>query len=184
MSRRTFDSEGITCGKCKQHLPFDRFYRSSQSLSGYKSECKSCRKPGGSRESSAKWRAKNRDAFRLMQKAWRENNREHQAVLTKAWAEKNKEQKASHTRNYRARKRAAFGRHGKKDLDFLLAAQCGKCAVCKIDLNGVFDVDHIIPLISGGGNDLRNLQLTCSPCNKKKNRKHPVTFMQENGYLL
>jgi hypothetical protein len=54
----------------------------------------------------------------------------------------------------------------------LIARERGKCAACAADLllelNGVVHIDHIIPLASGGCNDLVNLQILCDSCNLKK----------------
>lgn len=52
----------------------------------------------------------------------------------------------------------------------------GKCVICQKDLSGLIDVeeeyekqfDHIVPLEEGGLNDVSNIQLMCSCCNKKK----------------
>lgn len=52
----------------------------------------------------------------------------------------------------------------------------GKCVICQKDLSGLLDVeeeyekqfDHIVPLEDGGLNDISNIQLMCSCCNKKK----------------
>lgn len=53
----------------------------------------------------------------------------------------------------------------------------GMCASCKADLGGVLSsqpdchYDHIVPLASGGINDVTNLQLLCSNCNLTKGSK-------------
>jgi 5-methylcytosine-specific restriction endonuclease McrA len=68
----------------------------------------------------------------------------------------------------------------------------GVCAECRLDTNALrrqvkgrgrtkalrekgfvprrslWELDHIIPLIDGGGHDLENLQTLCTPCHKKK----------------
>lgn len=40
---------------------------------------------------------------------------------------------------------------------------CRKCSAA-----GLYHVDHAVPLVVGGTNDLDNLQLLCPPCNLKK----------------
>jgi HNH endonuclease len=62
----------------------------------------------------------------------------------------------------------------------LISRERGKCAACRLDLsfelNGIGHVDHIIPLASGGCNDLVNLQMLCDTCNLKKSvEAWPVT---------
>jgi 5-methylcytosine-specific restriction endonuclease McrA len=68
----------------------------------------------------------------------------------------------------------------------------GRCAICGLDTvklrrsirgKGTFEktrelgfkprksfweLDHIVPLIDGGGHDLLNLQTLCTPCHKRK----------------
>lgn len=41
-----------------------------------------------------------------------------------------------------------------------------------------------MPLAKGGEHTPFNIQLLCPRCNVRKSAKHPVDFMQENGYLL
>ena len=51
-----------------------------------------------------------------------------------------------------------------------------KCVMCQKDLSGIMDIeeqyenqyDHIVPLEDGGLNDVSNMQLMCSKCNKEK----------------
>jgi len=51
------------------------------------------------------------------------------------------------------------------DRDGYVCQECG----CSEGL----EVDHIIPLSRGGGDDLNNLQLLCKPCNSRKQDKMP-----------
>lgn len=50
----------------------------------------------------------------------------------------------------------------------------GRCVFCNSDLSNLTSLqnddnfDHIVPLASGGANDVTNLQLLCSACNKEK----------------
>lgn len=56
--------------------------------------------------------------------------------------------------------------------EILVARDRGKCAQCGTDitqeLHGDQHIDHMIPIVQGGCNDLVNLQLLCASCNRKK----------------
>ena len=44
-----------------------------------------------------------------------------------------------------------------------------KCSICRTDLvEREFDIDHKIPIASGGKNSIENLQPLCKTCHKKK----------------
>lgn len=57
----------------------------------------------------------------------------------------------------------------------------GMCVRCYADLSGTLRVssaenfDHIVPLASGGLNDVTNVQLLCQACNSRKRQGEPVT---------
>jgi hypothetical protein len=59
-------------------------------------------------------------------------------------------------------------------------ASGGKCDWCTVSiLKQPFEVDHIISLGTGGGNDSDNLAVACPDCNRAKASKHPARFAQE-----
>lgn len=52
--------------------------------------------------------------------------------------------------------------------------QCQSCG--KTDLETNLSIDHIIPLASGGQNDISNLQTLCCTCNQQKTDKTDHRF--------
>lgn len=67
----------------------------------------------------------------------------------------------------------------------------GMCVSCKSDLSGLLNVwcehhfDHIVPLASGGLNDVTNVQLLCATCNLKKGSNTAFTSISyEDWYPL
>ena len=66
----------------------------------------------------------------------------------------------------------------------LFAKQQGKCFYCGCNLldeaiaNKSLHIDHYIPKVDGGSNDIENLRLTCAFCNYSKNKKKPGDFME------
>ena len=55
----------------------------------------------------------------------------------------------------------------------------GKCAICDEKLKQKYEVDHIKPLVSGGTNDIKNLQLLCKSCHKEKT----LTEKEDGSYI-
>ena len=44
-----------------------------------------------------------------------------------------------------------------------------KCVLCgKTKKESILEIDHIIPVSKGGGNNLKNLQTLCFDCNRGK----------------
>jgi 5-methylcytosine-specific restriction endonuclease McrA len=64
------------------------------------------------------------------------------------------------------------------------ASQRWLCVACRVDISAAYEMDHIVPLSRGGRHEKHNIQLLCATCNRSKNAKHPIDFMQSRGYLL
>lgn len=59
----------------------------------------------------------------------------------------------------------------------VLKGSGGRCALCGVTKkDSPLDVDHIIPRNRGGSNDISNLQVLCSKCNRSKRDKDDTDF--------
>lgn len=94
--------------------------------------------------------------------------------------ERNREYERNRVRNYSkeparklSKKRRRFRERGAKtqlhgqDLELLRSIQAGRCAYCSCEME-LPEIEHIVPLFSGGGNDLKNIVLSCKICNSSK----------------
>lgn len=140
--------------------------------------------PDKKRASDAAWRASNPARISAACMAWRENNPERKKANDAAWKAANPESRRVHAQNRRARKLENGGTLSKGLAAKLFGLQNGKCPCCKQPLGDDYHLDHITPLFLGGANSDENIQLLRAKCNLQKNKKEPIQFMQERGYLL
>jgi 5-methylcytosine-specific restriction endonuclease McrA len=131
-----------------------------------------------------KWNAENAELRSSLGREWREANKEKVATDLAAWRESNRDLSRAYIHRRRALLLSAEGSHTAQDIKEIYAAQKGRCAYCKIKVGDKYHVDHIQPLIKGGSNDKRNLQICCPTCNNRKHAKDPIAFAQELGLLL
>lgn len=73
----------------------------------------------------------------------------------------------------RARIRSAGGSFSKRDIEKLYHLQRERCWYCERKLHGNYHIEHRIPLVRGGSNDLSNIVLACPECNMSKHDKMP-----------
>lgn len=139
---------GRRAGYCKAcHRGYHSAYRHSEKRRGYvesyKERANELRRtqyiPGGSSERNKLWRQENPD-------------KERAAVLRR-----------------RATERGAIGCITHTEILEMYSDQNGNCAYCERELDGVYEVDHMIPLSRGGRGDWTNIAVVCRSCNRRKN---------------
>ena len=57
----------------------------------------------------------------------------------------------------------------------VLARDAYTCYYC--GLPGATHVDHLIPMVDGGGDEMENLVASCAHCNQSKGRKSEAVFL-------
>ncbi len=55
----------------------------------------------------------------------------------------------------------------------------GRCAACGVTHRKQWELDHIVPLIDGGGFDLENMQTLCIPCHRQKTAQEASSRSQK-----
>jgi hypothetical protein len=134
--------------------------------------------------SGAAYRAANPGRVRAISAAYRIAKPEQVKASFTAWQSANPENRKARDHKRRAMKKAAGGSFTATDIKSMFKQQKGKCIVCKTDITNSYHIDHIMPLALGGHNGIQNIQLLCQRCNQGKHAKHPIDWMQENGFLL
>lgn len=129
-------------------------------------------------------RIKHGDKRRAATRAHRKLLDAHYKAYLKAYWQKNPDKAREYSARRRAFKKMSGGSFTADDVSEIRILQKGKCAICRKPLNGDESIDHIVPLVKGGTNDRKNLQLVHKSCNSRKRSKDMIDFMQELGFLL
>jgi 5-methylcytosine-specific restriction endonuclease McrA len=117
---------------------------------------------------------------------WLADNPEKSKAIKKKWSVNNPDKIRAIVANQRARRVKATGTHTAGEIARLFKIQKGKCAnpACRVTLGTKYHRDHIMPLVRGGTNDVKNIQLLCPSCNRSKWTKHPIEWAQQNELLV
>lgn len=129
-------------------------------------------------------RLANPEAHRRRTRAWQSKNKEHIRAYQVAYAKAYPEKLKASYKNAQAQRRGAEGRYTFNDIERIKAAQRGRCAYCRSQLDDNLHIDHIVALSRGGTNWPSNIQLTCPSCNMRKKAKRPEQFARELGMLI
>ncbi len=117
--------------------------------------------------------------FKEICKMWRQKNRAYDRTRINKWRKENKEAIRAFSANRRSRERNAKGNFNKDNILHLFGKQKGKCAASNCRTNLItYHVDHVKPLVRGGSNWPRNLQLLCPSCNASKGIKTMQEWVQ------
>ena len=116
---------------------------------------------------------------------WRAKNPERAREIVRQWHVNNRDRKNVHHQTRRTRKNGAVGSHTALQIALMFERQGGRCKYeglgyprCQPDLRKGCTKDHKTPISRGGSNWIRNIQLTCGPCNSAKNDKTDHEFRQ------
>lgn len=140
--------------------------------------------PGYGTKNSARWRAANPDRDAALNRATYERNKDKTKARAKVWKKQNPEWFTLNNRARRAKKAGSNGYHTQAQIDAMLEDQHGECNVCRVDIRGGYEADHIMPISRGGSNLIENIQLLCMPCNRRKSAKHPAEFAKMIPQIL
>lgn len=110
-------------------------------------------------------------------------NKQQRDDYRKGWVKANPDKKRTYTNNRKSGLLNAEGTHSDSDVKMIVKRQKNKCYYCKIKLVDGYHVDHIIPLVRGGRNDIDNLVVACQKCNLRKGTKMPHEWIK-GGRLL
>lgn len=186
----TSDYTSKFCPHCKQTKPATNEYFCANKCTpdGLQSWCKECinQHQNGRYANDPEFR----ERVNQQQRERRANDSE--------WHEREKQQKKEKQRERRAnpeyrerekqrskvkqhKRRAAEGEFTTADVELQYRSQRGKCWHCGKELNGVYHVDHLIPLDKGGTNYANNIVCSCKKCNLSKGGKYTYEW---NGRLF
>ena len=128
------------------------------------------------------WYETNREKLKAKYKAYREANREKQRNWQKAWHKANPEKARAATHKRRAYKRQVPYIPITRAIQLAMyEAQDGRCYYGGEPLNGVYELEHKIPLSRGGHHMPDNIVLACKRCNGQKHIMTDAEFLDRPG---
>lgn len=138
-------------------------------------------------EQNKDYASNNRSIRRKSAKKWRDNNKEKVAQSQKKWIQNNRDKKRHWTRKYKIKKKSVQGvSYSSHDLYVLCEKFDNKCAYCCKSLITADkyskQIDHFLPISTGGRDVLGNLVPSCINCNSSKNNSDPITWFRSKGF--
>lgn len=141
--------------------------------------------PDAARRNTQAYRQRNPEHAKAVAKRYSDNNRQLYRDCAKQWRKANPEKVKAMQHKGRIARRARIAASDEHftaaDLRLQYKSQRGKCWHCGVELNNVYEPDHLIPLAQGGTNAPNNIVCSCKPCNRSKGGK---TVAQWKGMFV
>ena len=122
------------------------------------------------------WRAVHPEEAKAKSRAWYAAHREEEAVRNRAWYAAHPVYAAIASHRRRTRIAGLPVAFTPQDWDDTLKAYHFKCVYCGSKKN--LAMDHVIPVIAGGGFTKGNIVPACKPCNSRKRANAPPIPVQ------
>jgi 5-methylcytosine-specific restriction endonuclease McrA len=119
----------------------------------------------------AAYALKNKAKMRAYHAAKWQGNKASMYARNRAWAKKNPQKVAVLMQRRRARIAATLATLTAEQWSAILVLYEGKCAYC--GKAGKMTMDHVVPVIRGGGTTANNVVPACQSCNSSKGTKTP-----------
>lgn len=168
---------GKVCKKCGKFKFVFEFHKNPKTRDGYYGACKSCcanyqksyrqRNHETLSESKRDYREENRESVQAKKKAYCETHREKESLRSVLWQKLNPKKVQEKSKLRRFRSRANGGAVSKEQWQELCRMFGDRCACC--GERRKLEMDHIVPVVNGGGGDVNNVQPLCRSCNASKN---------------
>lgn len=171
------------CAACDEWRPYSEYAPARGSKAGTNALQAYCTPCAVIR--NQKWRKNNPGKARAIAKKSQANNagkgaerwrnltreeRDRKNALGREWRKANRHRTAEWNKRRMHRLRAGGELPPSEWFAWLLCAQDGRCPYCDGLLES-YHLEHKTPVSRGGDNAAGNMQLTCGPCNLKKNTK-------------
>lgn len=194
------------CVRCGVVKSASEFNANKKNKDGLKSWCKSCfaehrrewakknpdkvyefRKTDYARHSdnyklrAKEWRKLNPQRAKDADALWRENNKERKSEIDRLWRQSPEGQASrfvGHTKRRLLKKNQGNG-ITKNQYKQVVSDPCVYCGRTK-----KIELDHIVPIVAGGADDVSNAAPVCRSCNSSKGKKSLLVFLFDvlNGH--
>src|SRR5258708_3918975 len=114
---------------------------------------------------------KHKKRFLYRAKRWASKNPKKRKAIKDRWRRSHPDHIRAQNARIRARRLKADGHYTAQELRDLRRRQRSRCAKCREKLPDNFHADHIIPITKYGSNLIKNIQLLCPTCNRKKSNR-------------
>ena len=163
------DRTSKVCIRCGQMVSLDDYWKSKTSLDGRRSWCISCQKTYWDETVTPEKRKE-------YSKRYYKNNPHKCVERSQKWNRENPERVNERAKRYKHERRARqLANGGPNEInDFIYSEECFYCK--KPVSKDTRTIDHFIPLVANGTNELSNLRTACRSCNCSKQAKIGADF--------